>query len=283
VRITQLLIIALIAVACGGDDDAGTGDTQPADSNTTTSSTTTSPTTTSPPDDSPPAGSGSDTEFCEYLRAFDEQTDQAPALTNPGDVQMLFEDVADSLARARDLAPSEIADDVDLLADTYDGFIEVLKENDYNFLAMVPAIETDPRLIAMDSEEVERAGDNIATFCGLPNFGDDDEFDAGPPTTGSFDPGTIASSDELPADFPSNLEPPGVTEVEALVLPAGFSVNIFSSASFEDLVAFYTGELGDPMAVLDAPDQSALWITGTLAVSVVNEGDSRLVNVTRTG
>jgi len=197
--------LSLIAAACGGgSDDAADADSATSDPSVTTAAgAAASPTTTSakaPATTNAPPVQVSGNDYCEQANE-----------SNPADGIDFFgtdlEEQVNALLELMDqmeaAAPSEIAADVRVLADTGRSLAEILAEFDYNILAVPP---DDPRLLGFDTPELQQAVDNIAAFCGLDLDDVDDTVD-GQTGTGGLGGG------ELPSDFPDGLVPPDLLSV----------------------------------------------------------------------
>ncbi len=158
-----------------------------------------------------------------------------------------MEESLKALQRARDLAPRDVADDVDFVLSVFLDFFELLEENEWNLIAPGTSAADDPRLMAFDGDEFSAAIDRIGTFCGLDLNADDE---APPPDT-STPEGTT------PGEIPEALVPAGVTETLGI---GGGAYVLSTTESFEDVVAFYTDLLGDAFFV-DNNQKAALWNT----------------------
>ena len=253
-----LIAFTLAVAACGGGEEepapASDAPTSPAvtEAEDTSQPAVTQPQTTIPPadapvnpaaddpdmvvDDDPGTGEGSSTEFCAFIADVDDSQQQLDLAFDPDSFRQAMEDTITGMERARDLAPSEIADDVDFVLDGFLGFVELLEEYEYNMLALGTEALEDPRLVVLESPEFEAAVNRIGEFCGLDlDTGDDDEMS---------DPG----GSEATGDLPTALVPPGLVETISV---GGGAVLFSSNAPFAELVDFYTALLGNPMFVDD--------------------------------
>lgn len=264
-RFVRLLaVMALLVAACGGGDDAGVTSTAEADgassSTTTSAPATTSAVVANPSDD-----------FCGFMADYAENVDFSPTAMNPAQLEDLFKENLDAIDRAIRIAPGDIKGDVEMFAEAYEGFIGLLEEYDFNFIAMGDAID-DPRLLAMEDPALEEAGERIETYCGIENF-----IDATPDTGGGTTGGTsgVFPGTELPDDFPADLVPPGGELVAAIDLGAtGQSIMFELESATEETVDFYTEKLGEPTLQIAEPP-SSLWSTeyeGATVNVIVSEG-----------
>ena len=278
------VLLALLVAACGGDTATDTtgattadapseqqgGDGEPQDPPS-------EPEVDEEDDPSLPAeGSGASTNFCEFVSTFSDVGD-APASLNPADIEESFTSTAEAIEQSLDIAPSEVRDDVAMISEAYNGFVELLGEYDFDFLNMPEEATNDPRLTALDGDELQLAGDRIVAFCGLdPEVGDDDV---------SAGDGDQATGD-LPAGFNAELVPPDGDVVVASESLSGTVVLIETQMSIDELVAFYTELLGAPLVVVDDPP-AASWVQqtddGILSVNVGIEDGVTQVAIAQTG
>ena len=126
------------------------------------------------------------------------------------------------------------------------------KEHDYDFLAMAVAAESDPRFAALDSAEFNTASDRLAEYCG---------YDIEPPSTGLLPSSGTGSggggiTTTLPDDFPPELVPPDSVVNFAGNSGPGLAAEFTSTASVEEILAFYEDVLGD-VTVRDS--ESVIW------------------------
>ena len=290
-RLSALLAaIALLAAACGGGDDAGQEDSDSTAPPTTVASPTTvapspadagtaAPAETTPPD-TPDLGSGSSTDFCRSADDLENEDFDFMAIgAAPADLEASINELLSIFDEAAANAPSEIADDMAVLRQAFEGFAALLADYDYDFFAIAQEAENDPRLLAFEGDEIEQAANNIAAFCGFDVDATDDDDVAGPPLGDIPD----VMDEGLPAGFPEALVPPGVVSVESFDAAGLQSVNITSSAPFDELVEFYTGVLGAPLGVFDDGTGKVAAFVAELDGSSVNislsEGDTQLVAI----
>ena len=124
-------------------------------------------------------GAGSNTDFCQFNEQVNSGIDDVDIFSgDPGDLEDAFGQVVDDIDRAVGLAPNAIKADIAILAEGFNGFVEVMADYDYDLFA-VP--EDDPRLAALDDPRYEEAGNRVDAFCGI-----EDESE---PTGDGFDTG----------------------------------------------------------------------------------------------
>ena len=233
----------------GADDGAGKGDIEP--------------------------GSGESTEFCRFANEVDQSQDDFGL--DPEGLEETFQETLDALDQARDLAPDEIRDDINMLADAFEDFVELLAEYEYDFLALGTEAADDPRMVAFESEELSAASDRVNAFCGFDSADNGGGVD-GPDVTGGGDIPT--GSDQLPADFPAELVPPDVTSTSAFEVAGSTTVSFTSSASYDTVVAHYTSELGEPLFSGESGGvATASWSSGSDVVTVTEFGGTTQVGV----
>lgn len=283
-RASAILVLVMIAAACGGGEEstdesaptaapASTEAAAPAETAApapTTPETTDAPATTAAPDEepAPAAAPGGSTEFCDF---YAQQTDAQTQMNifDPESVEAAMRDSLDAIGRGRELAPREIKDDVDRLADAFEDFAAALEEANWNFAAIDL---TDPRVAVMESGEFIAVAERLDAFCGVDGGSADDSGPA--PSPPAVDSG----------DLPSGLIPPGATDVQTTGV--GIAV-IFSSASYDEAIAHYSGVLGrDPVNVSGDPGSRVATFIGDFEGSQtlveVKEADGRLqVSISR--
>jgi hypothetical protein len=256
-RLVRLMATTMVVLAAcgGGDGDAGATTTEAALGNDSTTTTTTTTTTTVA---SVSPGAGASEEFCVFIGDYAEDLDLSPIGMSPEDIQALFEDNLDAIKQAEGIAPSEIRGDVGLFVDAYGGFVELMREFEYNFLAMGTSALDDPRLLAMEDPELEAAGERIEAFCGI-----EGQFIQTPPSSdgGSDGSGGVVPGATLPDDFPDALVPPGGQVVAAIDVGGSQTVGFELDGSGDDVIAYYTEILGDPLFQSSEPFGAA-WSAG---------------------
>ena len=275
-----LVVLLLVAAACGGGDaePAATSTAAPAGGGGT--ATTVAPTTTV----AAPAGNPSD-DFCEFIVGYSEDADFNPIGLNPEELENLFTTNVDAINEAVQLAPSEIKTDVEMFADAYSGFVGLLAEYDFNFLALSDAALDDPRMTALDDPELQAAGDRIEAYCGIDNFISTAPEPPDSGTGGGGSDGGVSAGTDLPDDFPSELVPPGGVVVATVNVAGASSVTFDVEGDTDDIIGYYTDIVGAPVQETSTP-KGALWFTtyegGSLTLVVAEVGSDMVqVNVTR--
>ena len=253
-----VLVLGLV-VACGGGDDSG----------------------------------GAKDKFCspEETDAVFDELDFSGA-----SAEIDYDAVRDALKDWEKSAPGEVKDDAKVVANGIRGLLELLEENDGNFLAMAMAAESDPRMQALDSEEFNAASDRLDEYCGysIGDFGDGGSSGSGSSGSGSTGSGSTGSgstgsgsSDSgsssggssgsagggfsgasgLPDDFPKELVPPKSELTFAGSIAGALTGEWTSTMTIEEVLAYYSDEFGDPMYV---DSESALWsiVDGDKLISV---------------
>lgn len=220
--------VLLLASACGDDSSAGGGRFEAAAGGDTASSG----------DGGEAVGAGSGGDFCGLSADINDGLDAVNVFGGPDSVEAAFRQIADNIDRATGQAPAELREDVQLLSEGVAGFIDVLEEYDYNFLAIPDdAVTTDPRLAAVESPEYEAASDRVNAYCGI-----------------EPDPGLDASDTEPPVDEPG-ADGGGVPDFGDAGLDSDFLVQIYQDAFGWDaeLAACVVEELGleDPTGAVD--------------------------------
>lgn len=273
-----------LVIACGGGDDDGGddgdggnggGNNEPsatASSNNDNDDNDNGDNDDDGDDDDGGSSNGSNSDFCSPDRADAVFNNLDFTSLDMGNLQEQFEEMDDILEDWADDAPGEIRDDVNTLVDGMRGLIEVLEEYDYNFIAVGTNAANDPRFLALDDPKFQEASDRIADYCGF------DTSDPVGSTGGGSGGGSVgggAFSTDLPDDFPSRLVPP--ESAVGAVVDAGFGLTIefTSTATADDMKAFYEDELGNPTF---ADSESVLWTNATETVTINGtDGDLTIV------
>lgn len=197
-RLLSVPLVALVALAACGDDESGSGSTE---------------------------------EWCSLTDeadvisgVFDNFEDTA---TDPAAIETAMTEVEDFLGEVRAAAPSEIADDVDTLADGTQMLVDALAEANYNLL------DADLSFLGDDAlgDEMDAAGDRIDEYsleeCGRV-FGEADTgSDADDPESGDSDTSESDDSDFAPEDgsireqLAEQFESLGMTSEEATCVAEG--------------------------------------------------------------
>lgn len=272
-----LSVLALVAGACGGGDEETSATSSPTTAEPTVQTTTTVP-AAEPADDE--SSSGTSSEFCGFIVEVDEEFALDVGATDAESLRALIEETQRAFDRAEDLAPSEIRGDIAVIAEAYDGFASLLAEYDYDVMTAFLAAEDDPRLLALEADELAAASSRIGQFCGValgvaPDLGAPDAGggDVDVPDTGGDDAdGADGGGQSEYGNVPAALVPPDV--VEALDMGNG-AVLFRSGASFDAIVDFYTQAMGEAFFV--NPDESSgVWqarIEGAVRSVTVGAGD----------
>jgi hypothetical protein len=183
----------------GGDEDSGSSDDSSGDSADTGDSAATGDSAdtgdSAATGDSADSGASSDgggsdesagapgsgSEFCGLNADINDGLDGMNLFGGPDSVEEAFRQIAENIDQATSRAPAEIRDDVQILSEGVAGFIEVLEEYEFNFLAIPDdAVATDPRLAAVEDPAYEAAADRVNAYCG---FEDDSGATADEPGT----------------------------------------------------------------------------------------------------
>ncbi len=266
-----LVALALVAAACGGGDDAGdtttTAGTSSGDTSTTAAATTSAVPVANPDD-----------EFCRFVLEYDEAVDVQPLGFSPQEVEDWITRAVGAIDDAVRLAPDEIKADVELFAEAYRGFVDLLAEYDYNFLAIGEQAQDDPRILALEDPELELAGDRIGAYCGI------DELISSAPTTSAAPGGGggVIPGASLPEGFPDALVPPGGEVIASINAGGATSVSFEVATGGDEVIDYYSDLLGEPMQEANEPSRGALWFTtyeGASVNVVVSEVEAALTQV----
>ena len=135
------------------------------------------------------------------------------------------------------------------------------------------------RMAAFDDGSIDQAADNISAWCGWDLDaldGADDGADSGS-EDGADDGLVVIGNDPIPEDLPEALVPPEVAGVDD---NGAAGLNIASSASIDDVLAYYEDLLGAPLST----DGDTVTFNGTVdgktAVVIVPPITGGLVLVT---
>jgi hypothetical protein len=163
--------IAVLAGCAGNDNDGAVEDAAPAaDDAQGSGDPAASATTTAADDDANEVDLGAEHggSYCDAASDLEQQLNAAMAdITSSAEAGPVFSAAVGALEDVADLAPAEIADDVDTIANSYSDFIAALEAVDYDFLALTPeqqSILTSPEMQAA-SERVDEYGSDV---CGFP-------------------------------------------------------------------------------------------------------------------
>ncbi|MGI9648168.1 MAG: hypothetical protein ACR2OI_06580 [Acidimicrobiia bacterium] len=212
--LTFIMALALVATACGGGGDdsgddptttttsAGDGGGSDGGSDGDGSSDPTTTTTTAPPS----VSGDSDSDYCDRVRqGFEEQSglDFNFIGKTPQEIQELFETNLRLFEEWQDHAPREIEDDAAVMVEAFRSIVERGNELEWD----LQALASDPVFGALDTAEVEAAGDRLDAYslevCGV-DFSELDGSggDAGPGSDEPQDAVTILlGTFGIPASF----------------------------------------------------------------------------------
>jgi hypothetical protein len=278
----MLAAVLLVLASCGGGGDA------------TSTSVAAGPTqTTAPAPSSGGGGSGGggdnsgnggggggngSADFCNQNGDFDPFADME-GLTDPDALRSAMDHALDQIDAIVDNAPSEIRDDVRVLAGGVHALADFLADHDYDYNAIFEEAQSGDLDLPFDDEEFTAAAERVAEYCGI----DISDGDSGSDTT--FGAG-VPSSD-LPDDFPDELVPPDSTVDSVFSISDVTTASFISTASRDDIIGHYTDIFGDPLFSTDEEAAWAVYGDGTVTqvtVSASNAGEiSVVVAVTSTG
>jgi hypothetical protein len=262
-RVTITLVAGLLVLAsCGGSGD-----------DTTTTAAAGGTQTTAPSQDGGGGGGGGDNggggdaDFCDANSDFDPM--EGVSLTaDPESLRNAIENAVSQIDEIVDRAPGEIRDDVEVLAGGMRDLADLLDEYDYSFTALMQAFDEGSLELPFDDAAFEEAADNIAEYCGI------DPADAGGDTDTTSGGVVGGPGVDLPDDFPADLVPPDST-VEGVFNAGGVATASFTTtADFDELVAYYTDQLGEPLATTnDQVSWSTFGDSGITSVTIVGNAD----------
>lgn len=180
--LAALVAGALTLAACGGDDSGATvaGDGA---ATTMAAATTAAPTTAAAAADTSTTAvdadfSGSDSdELCTFARDIEDRTQDTDLFgsTDPVQAEKDWNELLEVMETAESIAPPEIQGDFGILRDGFASIVELLRDYDYDFLAVMQAGEADPaeleRLAVFDDPEYQAAAERIDVYfdevCGI--------------------------------------------------------------------------------------------------------------------
>jgi hypothetical protein len=149
-------------------------------------------------------GGGSASDFCDVVE--DAQADFAEFEEFDGsdtsNLEETFTQAGEAFEELADSAPSEIEDDMKVLNEAMQDFLQVLEDADWDVFALAADEDAAAKLEALSSEDFETASDNVAQFakdeCGVDlEGGSGDSGDSG-------DDSEEPSDDTAAADEPSD-------------------------------------------------------------------------------
>lgn len=260
-----VVMLALVIACGGGDDDDSNGDDGNGGGGGNDNGSYSSGGSSSGGGSSNSGGSGgnsgggSNSNFCS-TDTFDNFDDLD--FTNTSNLKDQFEAIDDGLEDWADNAPDEIEDDINLVVDAMRDLIQVLRDNDFNILAL--ATSGDDPFTALDTAEFNAATERIGDYCGfdfdspggsIPGGNSGGSTGGGSSSGGSTGGGFVTGS--LPDDYPSEIIPPD-SEVGAVIdLGFGLTVEFMSTATIDEIKDYYEAELGNATF---ADSESILWI-----------------------
>ena len=169
-------LIGLLAVSCGSSDDTATeGDASTGDAAAETADDTAASAAESDEADEDGAGEAANTDdsavaYCSAKAEAEALLDNVDPF-DPESVEMAIRKNIQLIEAAIDLAPSEIRDDLRMLRQSFDDYVEVLEENDWDLFAASAALEeldarpgpeaAEDRLEAWEDANCEGADDDI--------------------------------------------------------------------------------------------------------------------------
>ncbi|CAN5265133.1 hypothetical protein BH23VER1_BH23VER1_37490 [soil metagenome] len=171
-RILNLIAVLSMTLvgACGGGASEDTTTTAVPESTTSTTATTVQPASTAPDDDGPDLGAVSPaclTATQDMSEAMDTFAEGMGGLMTGGLDPESLEQVAGQLEAAAEVAPDDIRDDFEVMAEELGGFYRVLADMDYQ-PGSVPTPEQAEELSqlgeSMDQEALQAATDNISAW-----------------------------------------------------------------------------------------------------------------------
>lgn len=267
-----IALIFIVAACGGGGDDDGDATTTTAGSNGGQATTTTSNGGIS-------SGPGSNTEFCDFDAEINDGLDTLFGL-DAAAIEDRVQDILDRASQAVDAAPSEIEDAAMVLLDGFTGFAEFLSDINYDLINNQAAFTTDPRVLALDMPPYTDAAAEVEAYCGVV---DDGVTAPTIPGTGITVPDSVPSaggSNQVPDNFPDELVPPGVSNVESIDTPGAYSVTFMTDASFDEVVAFYTNAEGPPGSTLDIGTvKTAQWVPEAPVLTIIVQEENGSVTV----
>lgn len=177
-----LSLIGLLAVSCSSSDDtttggaASSGDAAAAGADDTAASVAESDQEDEDVDGEAAKTDASAEAYCSTKAAAEALLDAIDPF-DPMSVETAIRKNIELIDAAIDIAPPEIRDDIRMLRESYDEYVVVLEENDWDFFASALVIETlDDRPVREAAEERLEAWEDAN--CGFVDDDDVDEEDA---------------------------------------------------------------------------------------------------------
>lgn len=256
-----LLVLGALAfglvIACGGGDDSK-------DAATSTPSGAADTVAATQSSSGGDAGSGAGSDFCgpeEENQIFGQFGSSGAAAT-----AIDYDAVRNALDKWVDSAPGDYKDDAKVMRDGIRGLLELLQENDGDFMAMAMGAANDPRMLALDSDTFQAANDRISSYCGWDiNLGLDGSSTGGGNggSSGSSGSGSGSSGGGftgaigLPDGFPEELAPPDSELTFSGTIAGATTVEWSSTLTIQEVLDYYGQQLGSGPSYADA--ESAIW------------------------
>lgn len=162
IRFVAAAIVAVALAACGGVGGGGTAK----GSNPTT--TVASSLGTGPPPqpvDTKFTGAGS-ADYCRLARTYSDASSKLSPTNTSSDLRQLFQDAARDIKAAVGVAPAEIKDDVQIVADGFNALVNSLTPVNYDFTKLAPDL-----IARFQSQEFMAASTRVAAYsrqvCGV--------------------------------------------------------------------------------------------------------------------
>ena len=163
-RLLVLLVaFTLFAAACGGDDggsDDASADDAAVDAEGSSDSGGSAGGDGAEGDEEGdlPTGEGLGSDFCDFVDEQEETSDIDP-FASPEELEEWFRDAYEAVGDARELAPDEISEDMELAYEQYGEFIDLMEESGWDFMAVD---ENDPRATLLAESAVF---DRLEAYC----------------------------------------------------------------------------------------------------------------------
>jgi hypothetical protein len=165
-------LVALLLAGCGGDNSASVSSATTSRGSATTSGASSASGTTT----TPSFKGDKNSDFCDVAKDI-ASGDIANGLTaDTSDMKSGIQKANDTLAKAKDSAPTEIKQDVATVADAFKKFSDLLAKYDYDLGKLSAAAQKDPQLQqqatdVLNDSKVEDANNRIVAYaeqvCGV--------------------------------------------------------------------------------------------------------------------
>ena len=137
---------------------------------------TDAPVATDAPVDTTASSRGDGSDFCNFVERTQDTDALLEAVTgDPAELEVAMKELRDRVNELRDLAPNEIADDVDVFADAILMLVEAFEDAEFNILDADLAFLEDAQLDEIITAATERIDDFSSDRCGLELGVSDDE------------------------------------------------------------------------------------------------------------